>query len=175
MRIVDRCCARVSLILVVAMSACSPSPQRASSSGTTGPVDSAGVGRVREQLVKAVLAGDGRQLASVYADSAVVAAPGAPTLYGRAAIEAFIVPAFATTTYATYEIRPLAVTGHDGVLGEIGWQHEVATERGTPPQETWGRYAITWIRGASGEWKVAMDALVADSSNPVAGKGSGKP
>ncbi|MGH7594612.1 MAG: YybH family protein [Gemmatimonadales bacterium] len=144
-------------------------------SGTGDLVDSAGVGLAREQMMNAVLVNDGHKLASVYADNAVVAAPGAPTLYGRAAIEAFVVPAFTTTTYATYEIRPLAVTGHGGILGEIGWQHEVGAERGTPPQETWGRYAITWVRGTDGGWKVAMDALVADSSNPVDVKGKGKP
>jgi ketosteroid isomerase-like protein len=173
MRVVNGGTARIVLVLASVWSACSPSPKAAPMDA--GGVDSAGVGLAREELANSVLAHDGPRLAKVYAESAVVAAPGAPTLYGRAAIESFIVPAFATTSYASYQIRPLAVTGRGGVLGEIGWQHEVGAQSGSAAEETWGRYAITWVRDASGNWKVAMDALVADSSVPVAAKVTGKP
>lgn len=173
MRVVTGGARRIVLVLAGAVGACSPSP-KSGSKVAAGGVDSAGVGLSRAELAQAVLARDGHRLAQVYAESAIVAAPGAPTLYGRSAIEAFIVPAFATTTYSTYEVRPLAVTGNGGVLGEIGWQHEIGAQAGSASQETWGRYGITWVRDASGNWKVAMHAIVPDSSLPATAKTSVK-
>lgn len=174
MRVAAGRAVRFALLLAGAGGACS-GPPKGASRAAPGTVDSAGVGLARDELARAVLARDGHRLARVYAESAIVAAPGAPTLYGRTAIEAFIVPAFATTTYSSYEVRPIAVTGTGGVLGEIGWQHEVGAQSGSAAQETWGRYGMTWVRDASGSWKVAMHAIVPDSSQPVTGKTRVKP
>ncbi len=142
--------------------ACSP-PSRSPTADTEQVVDSSGVGAARAALVSAILARDAAGFLAHYGESATRVAAGASTMAGRKEIGAFVDALFASTITSSFDIHPLVVLGRGGILSEIGWQHEVATESGKPPQESWGRYELTWLRGADGAWQIAMDVLVADS------------
>lgn len=152
------------LLFVIGSSvvACS-APSRSPTADTEQAVDSSGVGAVRAALVSAMLARDTAGFLSHYSDSATFVAAGVPTIVGRKDLGAFVGAVFASNMTGAFDVHPLVVLGRGGILSEVGWQHEIATESGKPPQESWGRYALTWVRGADGVWQIATDVLVADS------------
>lgn len=158
-------------VLAAAVTGCTAPADRAAAA--FAGLDSAGLGQTRSAFQRAVLLNDAGRLAEFYADSAAFVVPGLPTLQGRPAIERFFGRALATTRYESFEFEPVAMTGRGGVVSEVGHQQDVSRAAGKPPQTAYGRYMITWVRSASGEWRMMMDATVIDSIRPVAADRTG--
>jgi uncharacterized protein (TIGR02246 family) len=158
-------------VLAAAGTGCTAPADRAAAA--FAGLDSAGLGQTRSAFQRAVLLNDAGRLAEFYADSAAFMVPGLPTLQGRPAIERFFARALATTRYESFEFEPVVMTGGDGVVSEVGHQQDVSRAAGKPPQTAYGRYMITWVRSASGEWRMMMDATVVDSIRPVAADRTG--
>jgi uncharacterized protein (TIGR02246 family) len=158
-------------LLGAAVAGCSAPADRAAA--TLAGLDSAGLGRTRSAFERAVLANDASRLAEFYSDSAAFMVPGLPTLQGRPAIEQFFGRALATTHYEDFEFAPVVMTGRGGVVSEVGHQRDVSRAAGKPPQTAYGRYMITWVRSATGEWRMMLDATVVDSIRPVAADRTG--
>jgi ketosteroid isomerase-like protein len=130
-------------------------------------VDSAGVGAVRDRLSRNLVLGDASAVMADYSDSAVFVGAGSPTLMNRGPLTAFLKGMYAAVTVTRFDIHPVRVIGHDGMLTEIGTQYEVAAETGKPAQESWGRYLLAWIKSPSGQWEVAFDMAIDDSTRAV--------
>jgi len=148
-------------VLLTWVVACAP-PH---STGTA--LDTVGLGATRAAFARAALQNDATLLASFYSDSALFLAPGAPTIRGRAAIEALFRKALVTTRFESFEWGPLASIGKSGTVSEVGWQHDVSRSDGHPAQAAFGRYLITWIRNTDGTWQMAVDATIVDSTRPA--------
>ena len=156
----------LSCALAAAVSACSPPADRSGVALTR--LDSAGLGQARAAFQRTVLLNDASRLAGFYADSAALLVAGLPTIRGRAAIERFFGQALATTRFESFEFEPVLMTGRGGVVSEVGRQQDVSRAAGKAAQAAYGRYMITWVRSAQGEWRMMMDATVIDSIRPVA-------
>src|SRR5947208_3437674 len=63
---------------------------------------------------------DSEGLASLYAEDAIVMAPGTPALTGRPAIKSYLAGQAAGAKAAGMSIKPGDVTGSD-VSGDLGW------------------------------------------------------
>ena len=162
-------------VLTWMIAACSHPQHRDPADATTTSLDSAGLGQTRAAFQRAAIQNDAAKLATFYADSAMFMVPGIPTLRGRPAIERLLRQALSTTRYESFEFEPVAVTGRAGLMSEIGWQRDVSTSGGHAAQIAYGRYMITWVRTASGQWQMAMDAAVVDSTKPAARPAAAKP
>jgi uncharacterized protein (TIGR02246 family) len=115
------------------------------------------VAAVNERWRQAALAGDAAALASLYAEDAVLLAPGMPTAKGRPAIQS----AFATI----FESPPSSVTiESDATIvsesGELAFDHGTYTMSGTTPAgEAWqdtGKF-LGVLRNTGGEWTYIAD------------------
>lgn len=157
--------------LTWALAACSQGQHRDPVDAAVTSPDSAGLGATRQAFQRAAALNDAVALAAFYADSAMLMAPGIPTLRGRPAIERLFNQALRSTRYESFEFHPVAVTGRAGLASEIGWQRDVSSSGGHAAQVTYGRYMITWVRSPSGQWQMAMDAAVVDSTRPYDGSG----
>ena len=162
---------RLGCLITAAVAGCSAPADRAAAA--FAGLDSAGLGQTRSAFQQAVLANDASRLAAFYTDSAAFMVPGLPTLRGRPAIERFFGRALATTRYESFEFVPVVMTGRGGVVSEVGHQQDVSRAAGKPRQTAYGRYMITWVRSASGEWRMMMDATVVDSIRPIAADRTG--
>jgi ketosteroid isomerase-like protein len=157
--------ARAALLVAVATAALScRQPTAAPTSERMVAADTAGIGQARAEMTRYLLAGDASAVIAGYADSAVYAGTGSATLQGHAALLAFLQQALVGAKVDTFELQPLLVVGHGGIVTEIGNEYEVVTPNGQPPQQVWGRYQLTWQR-LGGRWKVLTDVSVDDSTH----------
>jgi uncharacterized protein (TIGR02246 family) len=138
-----------------------------SAEGVTGGGSAAdaeqAVADVNERWRQAALAGDAAALASLYAEDAVLLAPGMPTAKGRPAIQS----AFATI----FESPPSSVTiESDATIvsesGELAFDHGTYTMSGTTPAgEAWqdtGKF-LGVLRNTGGEWTYIADTWNSDA------------
>lgn len=121
------------------------------------------VAAVNERWRQAALAGDAAALASLYAEDAVLLAPGMPTAKGRAAIQS----AFGTI----FQSPPSSVTiESDATIvsesGELAFDHGTYTMSGTTPAgEAWqdtGKF-LGVLRNTGGEWTYIADTWNSDA------------
>jgi uncharacterized protein (TIGR02246 family) len=121
------------------------------------------VAAVNERWRQAALAGDAAALASLYAEDAVLLAPGMPTAKGRSAIQS----AFATI----FQSPPSSVTiESDATIvsesGELAFDHGTYTMAGTTPAgEAWqdtGKF-LGVLRNTDGEWTYIADTWNSDA------------
>lgn len=155
--------------------ACSHAQHRDPVNAASTLPDSTGLGATRQAFQRAAVRNDAAALAAFYADSAMFMVPGIPTLRGRAAIERLFRQALQSTHYQSFEFHPVAATGRAGLVSEVGWQRDVSGSGARPARVAYGRYMITWVRSASGQWQMAMDAAVVDSTRPAAPPAAAKP
>lgn len=132
--------------------------------GAAGTADARqAIAAVNERWRKAALAGDAAGLASLYADDAVLMAPGMPRAEGRAAIQS----AFA----AMFEAPPSSMTIESDATnlsesGELAYDFGTYTMAGTAAGgEEWqerGKF-LGVFRNIGGEWKLVADIWNSDA------------
>ena len=108
-------------------------------------------------------AGDAAAVAAQYAEDAVLSAPGAPAVRGKAAISGYYakdVPAFAAAGLATVE----PPTSEVGVSGDLAWQwgtYKVIDKSGATRDA--GKY-LTVFQRMNGMWMIIRDTWNSDAA-----------
>ncbi|KPK82033.1 MAG: hypothetical protein AMS25_03900 [Gemmatimonas sp. SM23_52] len=138
--------------------------------GDLSDADVAAVNRAAEGYMQAALAGDGAGFASHYAEDALLFAPNAPAVEGRAAIQASMTgpaPAdFSTTARAVEGCGSLAVR-----WGTYVWTS--AAEGAAQPVTDNGKFVELWKRQPDGTWLMTLD--IWNSDMPPGEQGGASP
>jgi len=112
-------------------------------------------------------AGDVAAVTALYADDAVLSAPGARALHGRAAIGAYFVDAVARFSAAglTVEDAPLG----DAVAScDLAWQWKTYTVTDQAGVVVDAGKLVTLFRRQNGKWLIAGDTWNSDGTSKVA-------
>jgi uncharacterized protein (TIGR02246 family) len=134
------------------------------------------LGAVEDAWYKAYNAGDGAAVAALYADDAVLNAPGSPALRGEAAIREFYAkdaPKFAADGLTDAD----GPTSDAGVSGDLAWRWGTfkVTDKSGATVET-GKY-ITVFQRKDGKWMIIRDTWNSDAApaTPAAAPASEAP
>jgi len=122
MTVVASCC-----LALLALHCNQPAPD-------TRAADEATIRGVNPAWFKAYNAGDANSIVALYAEDAVVNAPGAPAARGHAAIREFFVKDIASAAAAGITLNA-GPTSDVGVSGDLGWE--------------WGTFTVTDKSGAT--------------------------
>ena len=109
-------------------------------------------------------AGDAATIASLYAEDAVVMAPGSPMARGSSAIKALFETDINAMTKAG--LTEKQGTGDFSVSGDIGWESNTysVTDKAGKTVET-GKYLTVFAR-KDGKWSIVRDIWNADAPPP---------
>jgi uncharacterized protein (TIGR02246 family) len=115
--------------------------------------------QVRSTWEQAMLAGDARSAAAIFADGAVQMRPGRATSRGRADIEAGYADDFKGAAVTAVRMKPVRtdVTGDRALeygTFTITWLERAADAR---PLELHGRYLLWARRSAAGDWRIEFE------------------
>jgi len=135
--------------------------------GLAGYAHAAGGGdeaAIREQTtswIKAYNGGDGKAIAALYAEDALLLPPGAPTAKGRAAILDFIAKDIASSKAAgaVFHINPKTDVG---VSGDMGWESGTYTVTVKGATVESGKF-LSVSRKKDGKWLYIRDTWNADA------------
>lgn len=135
---------------------CAPQEAEEQAPGTDVQAVRAAIEQVNQQFVEAFKAGDVATMASLYAEDAVVLAPGEEMVHGRAAIQesmaAQLPPGVQEFSLATMHV------GAEGSLAyEVGTYSLTFQPEGQPSVSDAGKYVVVWERQADGSWKLKAD------------------
>lgn len=98
-------------------------------------------------------AGDAAGIAALYAEDAVVMAPGGEPAKGRAAIQEAMMGALQATGGSQMKIEPLEIMAGDGMAVEVGRFVETAADGS---HRDHGRYVAVW-KNVGGKWMLYRD------------------
>jgi uncharacterized protein (TIGR02246 family) len=115
--------------------------------------DKATIVKLNDAWAAAFNKGDASAVAAMYTEDAFVLPPGAETVKGRAAIEAFWRQAaqqMGAAKFTTVDVLPLGPSA----AREIGTVS--LKSKSQPVQEISGKYVVVW-RKVGGKWKLATD------------------
>ncbi len=98
-------------------------------------------------------AGDAAAIAAVYAEDAIVLAPGAEPVKGRKAIQAYWQAAIDAAPGQTSKIETLEVHDHGEMAVEIGMYTNVGPDG---EHVDHGKYLAVWVN-VDGSWKIVRD------------------
>lgn len=159
-------------VAVLVSSACEPGAKDASAdTAAAGRAQPAGndraavqaaidssLARFRDGLLKA----DPAMMASIFADDAIVLAPDAPAVRGRADITRMNAGMLAAFTFpdASFRTSDLIVTG-DYAIETGKYEMTRQPKRGKAVTNV-GKYVSVWKRQADGSWKMIRDIMNSD-------------
>jgi uncharacterized protein (TIGR02246 family) len=138
--------------------------------------DKSAIRAVETASIKAYDAGDAAALAALYAEDAVLNAPGAPAARGRAAISEYYVKDAAAFAAAglTEAIGPMSDVG---VSGDLAWQWGTytITDKSDAVVDA-GKYLMVFQR-KDGKWMIIRDTWNSDAapSEPAAAPSASAP
>ena len=154
---------RSTLLLVLALAACSPSAGSRQQDTAFGSVVTttdlevirAAVDARLKLYLDALLKGDAVSAASIYTDDAVSSRPGEEPLRGRPAIEKQHADWLASTTFseAIGSTEELIAAG-DSLAIEYGTFEWTFRPKGRAEARERGRYMNLWKRDPEGSWKI---------------------
>jgi ketosteroid isomerase-like protein len=113
---------------------------------------------IENQLAAAIVAGDGKTAASLYAEDAILLPPGVPTVSGRAAIETFWNGRKGTLSelhLTTVDVQPMG-TGYAREIGTIAGKTS-----GSDQKSFTGKYLLIF-RKVGDTWQATTDAWSRD-------------
>jgi uncharacterized protein (TIGR02246 family) len=112
---------------------------------------------------KAYNAGDGAAVAALYAEDAVLNAPGAPAARGKASISEYYVKGVAASAAAGLALVD-GPTSDFGVSGDLAWQSGTfkITDKSGAAMDA-GKY-ITVFQRKDGKWMIIRDTWNADGA-----------
>jgi uncharacterized protein (TIGR02246 family) len=123
----------------------------------------AAIGAANAEYARALVAGDARAMAAVFAeDGQVVAATHPGFVSGRTEIEAYNARRLEGRRYLDAVITTVDV----GVEGDLAWEtgtSRVTVQHGkTAPVTLTGRYLAVWERGSDRRWRIRVEIPVPD-------------
>ena len=135
---------------------CDPKP-----SPDTRAADEAAIRAINPVWFNSYRAGDVNSIVALYAEDAVVSAPGTPAARGQAAIREFFVKDIANSTAAGVTLNA-GLTTDAGVSGDLGWEwgtFSVTDKAGTTVDT--GKYVTVYAR-KDGKWLIIRDIWNSD-------------
>ena len=134
----------------------------------TRAADEAAIRTINPAWFKAYNAGDANSIVALYAEDAVVNAPGAPAARGQAAIRELFKKDVAVSTAAGMTLTAGSTTDA-GVSGDLGWEwgtFTVTDKSGTTVDR--GKYVTVYAR-REGKWLIIRDIWNSDGPIHVSG------
>lgn len=132
------------------------------SAGGPAPSLNADIVRLADDYRRAVLAGDARAVAAMYADDAVELPPCVAVAKGRAAVERFYRGQFEQARVTGFTLSPIEATVDGNSAYDLGtYERRVSLPTGQTISDV-GRYLVV-LRRTNGEWKVAYAIYNADA------------
>jgi uncharacterized protein (TIGR02246 family) len=134
----------------------------ATASAADASKDEAAIRAINPAWVKAYNAGDAKAISGLYAEKAVLLAPGAPAANGNAAIQAYFAKDMAESAKAgvTFSLSPKTDLG---VSGDLGWEsgaYAVKAKSGATVDA--GKY-LTVYKKSGGKWLIIRDTWNSDA------------
>ena len=158
--------AAVVLLVVSAAGALGRSPAPAEQGeGRGGTVDA--IKAVADAYVKAVLAGDAKGVAALYAEDAIEMPPHQPMIKGRAAIQQYYEKELGSgMTMNTFTVTHLDSQAIGDRGYDVGTYQQSVTPKGaTAAQNDTGKYTVI-LRRAAGAWQVVYAIYNSDQPPP---------
>ena len=118
--------------------------------------DSIAIAAAGRAFSAAYLRNDTLALANAYVDSAIAFPPGRRQVEGPAAIgHLFVWPEGYRQLVHVLTVEHLQIQGDLAV--DVGTWNSTGQRAGKEPVSASGRYLVTWVRAADGQWKILYD------------------
>ncbi len=154
------------LALAVLTLACATAPAPAPAPADTRAADVQAVKAVEAAWMKDAASKDPDKWASYFTEDGSGLYPGAPTLNGKAAIRAAMVPILADPNFAlTFESnRAIASKGGDMVYTEGTYTMTLTNPKTKKPMTDKGKFLTVYAKQPDGSWKAIADTFNSDSA-----------
>jgi ketosteroid isomerase-like protein len=121
-------------------------------------------------LSHTMVAGDTSRLGQFYADTALFAETGAPTVRGLAGLRAASAAVFACCRYLESNVRPELTEVSGERVFQYGTYRDVIEPAGQQPITFYGRFSAIFDRDSARSWRLARITIIRDSSVPPLGR-----
>jgi uncharacterized protein (TIGR02246 family) len=154
------------LVLAVMAVACANSPAPAPTPPPdTRAADVQAVKDIEAAWMKDANSKDAAKWASYFAEDGSGLYPGAPTLNGKAAIQAAMAPYFADPNFALsfQSTRTMASKGGDMVYSQGTYSMTMTNPKTKKPETDKGKFLTVYTKQADGSWKAVSDTFNSDA------------
>jgi uncharacterized protein (TIGR02246 family) len=154
------------LTLLIACGTTQDAP-RGEATGDATAADEAAIRAIDSTWFAAFSRGDVDGVAALYADDAVISAPGAPAARGSAAIREALAKDNASFRDAGLTMTP-APTSEVGVSGDLGWIWNTFTVKDKAGATVDASKYVTVVARKDGKWRIIRDIWNSDNPAPPA-------
>jgi uncharacterized protein (TIGR02246 family) len=160
-------------LLIAAAVGCAPrsdAPADSAAAASTSGADEAAVRQTVESatatFTDALQRGDTAMLGTLYADDAILMAPGAPLAQGKEAVKQTFAGMLSTMAVSNVKLTPGQVMVSGDIAVEDGTYEMTMTPKGGKAINDKGKYLVVYKRQADGTWKVFRDVFNTDLPPP---------
>jgi uncharacterized protein (TIGR02246 family) len=147
------------VIGALGLAACGTTPTTAPLAVDTRPVDEAAIRSADAAWTKAAESMDIAGTTAVYADDAVLMAPGGPIATGKEAITKGWTGMMADKNFAlSFGPTKIEVAKSGDLAYELGDYTLTLSDKKGKAQASKGKYVVVWGKQADGKWKALVDA-----------------
>jgi uncharacterized protein (TIGR02246 family) len=147
------------VVVALVFAACSSTPTTQPLAVDTRPVDEAAIRSADAAWTKAAGSKDIAGTTAVYADNAVLMAPGAPIATGKDAITKGWTGMMADKNFAlSFGPTKVEVAKSGDLAYELGDYSLTLSDKKGKAQTSKGKYVVVWGKQADGSWKALVDA-----------------
>jgi uncharacterized protein (TIGR02246 family) len=112
---------------------------------------------------EALRLGDAKAIANLFdEDGEAIPAARQGFVSGRAALEAYYASRILGARFLQVDLTTLEVEVDGELAWETGTNAILLQPAEGPPVSRSGRYLVVWKRGADGQWRIRVDAVIAD-------------
>lgn len=154
------------LLFVAITVGCATQPAPCPAPADTRAADIQAVKDIEAQWVKDAATKDAAKWAAYFTDDGSGLYPGAPTLNGKAAIQAALTPMLADKNFAlTFASdKQVASKGGDMVYTQGTYSMTLTNPKTKKPMTDKGKFLTVYMKQADGTWKVTADTFNSDSA-----------
>ncbi len=154
------------LLLVAITVGCATPPAPPAAPPDTRAADIQAVKDLEAQWVKDAATKDAAKWAAYFTDDGSGLYPGGPTLNGKAAIQAAMVPIVADKNFAlTFASdKQVASKGGDMIYTQGTYSMTLTNPKTKKPMTDKGKFLTIYMKQADGSWKVTADTFNSDSA-----------
>jgi uncharacterized protein (TIGR02246 family) len=155
----------VCFVLVLVTLGCATAPAPAPPPADTRAADVQAVKDIEAAWVKDAAAKDAAKWAGYFTDDGSGLYPGAPTLQGKAAVQAAVTPMLADKNFSlTFASdKQVASKGGDMVYTQGTYTMTATNPKTKKPMTDKGKFMTVYMKQADGSWKVVADTFNSDS------------